>query len=239
MVRGHSLTWRDVSATNSLGSEHMTYAWVVLLEVSCHPGANLLVETVEALLGRLDGRYPSALHAVDRCAVQFLVDAQSPDQALVEGLAMWCTAAGDVDFPPADVVRAEVKTPAELDAEYEEEARTLLSHIPVDARATAAAYDFTRRLLQSRTPREVTSALQALVRQLGGVVVSPRPGDPRILTVDLCLAEAPPMAAAAEPFSVARLDLEEVLPAAIEDARRVVRLLRAAVASPLAIAELE
>ena len=42
--------------------------WVLLLEVACLPGARLPVETVEALLRRLAERYPSALHAPDRCA---------------------------------------------------------------------------------------------------------------------------------------------------------------------------
>jgi hypothetical protein len=38
------------------------------------------------------------------------------------------------------------------------------------------------------------------------------------------------MVAAAEPYSVARLCLEEVLPGAVDDARRVLRLLRAVAA---------
>jgi hypothetical protein len=53
---------------------------------------------------------------------------------------------------------------------------------------------------------------------------------------------APPMVAAAEPYSVARLCLEEVLPGAVDDARRAVRLLRAAAAgaaSPVGAADLD
>jgi len=217
----------------------MTTTWVVLLEVACVPGARLTVETVEALLRHLADRYPSALHAPDRCALQFLVDADGPDRALASGVALWAPAAEAVGFPPAEVVRAEVKTPAELDAEYEGEAQMMVSHIPTDQQATAIAYDATRRLLRSRTPRDAASALQALVRRLGGVVVPPQPGDPRILDVDLSLAEGPPIAAAAEPFSVARLCLEEALPAAVEDARRVVMMLRAAESSPLPLGDLD
>ena len=42
------------------------------------------------------------------------------------------------------------------------------------------------------------------------------------------LGEGEQITAAAEPYSVARLCLEEVVPDAVEDARRVVDLLRAA-----------
>jgi hypothetical protein len=48
------------------------------------------------------------------------------------------------------------------------------------------------------------------------------------------------MVPAADPYSVARLCLEEVLPAAAEDAQRIVRLLRAAgVPSPVSAADLD
>jgi len=217
----------------------MASTWVVLLEVECLVGTHLRVETVEALLKGLGDRCPSGLHASDRCAVQFLVEAAGPEAALTAGIELWTSVARDVGFPPVEVVRAEVKTPAELDAEYDEDAPGVLSHVPADARATTVAYLTTRRLLQARTPREVVSVVQALIRRLGGVVVPPNPGDPRILDVDLSLAAGPPMAAAAEPYSVARLCLEEVLPAAVEDARRVIMGLRAASASPLPAVQLD
>lgn len=203
----------------------MRRSWVVLLEVD----ADAQVEEVKAVLAHLGDRYPSALHAVDRCAVQFLVDADGPDTALVDGLALWRVAARAAGFPDADVVRAEVKTPAELAAEYADVGGPV--SVPADERALASAYDATRRLLRSTTPREAMSVLFALVRQLGGTVVPPQPGDPRTIDCDLSLGEGSPSVAAAEPYSVARLDLEEVLPAAVEDARRVVQLLRAAPAS--------
>ena len=78
----------------------------------------------------------------------------------------------------------------------------------------------TRRLLRATTPREAVSAVSALVRQLGGTIVRPRHGDARVLDVDLSLGTGEPMAVAVEPYSVARLCLEEVLPAALSDARR-------------------
>ena len=99
---------------------------------------------------------------------------------------------------------------------------------PADEQALALAYDATRRLLRATTPREAVSVLQALVRKLGGTVLPARPGDPRTLDLDLSLGEGEPIVPAAEPYSVARLCLEEVVPDAVADAQRVVGLLRAA-----------
>jgi hypothetical protein len=204
----------------------MTDGWVVLLEVGCAESGPLAVATLEALLGRLADRHPSALQAPDRYALQFLVDGGDADGALAEGVSLWRQAARDVGFPDDGIVRAEVKTPAELEAECSHE-----EHGPsgcADERALAAAYEATSRMLRSSTPREVVSVLGALVRELGGTLLAPRPGDPRILDIDLSLGIGAPMLAAAEPYSIDRLCLEEVLPAVVEDARRVVSLLAAA-----------
>jgi hypothetical protein len=204
----------------------MMHGWVVLLEVACAESGPLAVATLEALLGRLADRHPSALQAPDRYALQFLVDGGDPDRALAEGVSLWRQAARDVGVPDDGVVRAEVKTPAELEAECSHE-----EHGPsgsADERALAAAYEATSRLLRSNTPREVVSVMGALVRELGGTLVAPRAGDPRVLDMDLSLGVGVPMVAAAEPYSIDRLCLEEVLPAVVEDARRVVGLLLAA-----------
>jgi hypothetical protein len=168
-----------------------------------------------------------------------VVDADGPDRALAAAVALLGPAADAVGFPPAQLVRAEVKTPAELEAEYDEEDLSP-SHVPADEQATALAYQATRRLVSARSPREASSVLSALVRQLGGTILAPRPDDPRTMAIDLSLGEGPPMVPAADPYSVARLCLEEVLPAAAEDAQRIVRLLRAAgVPSPVSAADLD
>lgn len=199
--------------------------WVVLLEAQAPRG--LERETAEAVLGRLAHRYPSALIAPDRWAVQFLVvDADGPDLALVEGVAAWRRAVHEVGAADAELVRAEVKTPAELVAEYEEQDERPTAGVPADQQALAAAYEATRRLLRSSTPREVVSVLAALVRHLGGTIVRPHAGDVRVVDYDLSLGEGDPMVAAAEPYSIARLCLEEVLPVAVDDARRMATLLR-------------
>ncbi|MBV9410907.1 MAG: hypothetical protein JO148_04885 [Acidimicrobiia bacterium] len=184
---------------------------------------------MESVLAQLADRYPSALYAPDRCAVQFLIeDADGPAAALVEGVDVWRRAALDVAFPHGDLVRAEVKTPAELVAEFDDQEQTKAAQVPADQHAQASAYEATRKLLHANSPREAVSVLSALVRHLGGTTVRPRPGDARILDYDLSLGEGDPMVAAAEPYSIARLSLEEVLPSVTEDARRVAELLRAA-----------
>lgn len=211
------------------GEASVRRCWVVLLEIQTDE--QLELETVEGVLANLADRYPSALYSQDRCAVQFLVDdADGPAAALADGVAVWRAAARE--FPAGDLVRAEVKTPAELAAEYNENPDGSVQ-IPADQRALASAYEATRRLLRSSSPREAVSVLSALVRQLGGTIVRPNPDDERILDCDLSLGVGEPMVAAVDPYSIARLDLEEVLPAAAEDARRVVNLLRAASAGPV------
>jgi hypothetical protein len=151
------------------GEASVRRCWVVLLEVQTT--AQLELEAVEAVLANLADRFPSALYSPERCAVQFLVeDADGPDVALADGIAIWRAAARD--FPDGDLVRAEVKTPAELEAEYHDDPEGSV-HVPADQRALAAAYEATRRLVRSTSPREVVSVLSALVRQLGGTTVRP------------------------------------------------------------------
>jgi hypothetical protein len=193
----------------------MAQSWIVLLEAT-FSGPDLELEQVEALLARLADNYPSALYAPDRCAVQFLVGGGEPHDALAQGIGLWRDAVRNVRFPDGELVRAEVKTPAELAAE------------PADEQALALAHETTRKLLRVTSSREAVSVLQALVRKLGGTVLAQDPSDPRTLDVDLSLGEGEPIVPAADPYSVARLCLEEVVPDAVEDARRVVALLRGA-----------
>jgi len=204
----------------------MAQGWVVLLEAA-FTGPDLQLEQVEALLAKLADSYPSAIYSPDRCAVQFLVGGAGPGDALATGIDVWQAATRDVAFPCGDLVRAEVKTPEELASEYEH-GDVSSAPGPADEKALALAYDATRRLLRASTQREAVSVLQSLVRKLGGTVLPPRPGDPRILDVDLSLGDGDPILPAADPYSVARLCLEEVVPAAVEDAQRIVGLLRAA-----------
>src|SRR5438270_2600368 len=207
----------------------MMHGWVVLLEVACAEPGPLAVAELESLLGRLADRHPSALQASDRYALQFLVEGDDADRALGDGVSLWRQAARDIGVPDDGVVRAEVETAAELEAECSHE-----EHGPsgcADERALAAADEPTRGLLRSSTPREAVSVLGALVRELGGTVLPPRPGDPRILDIDLSLGTGRPTLAAADPYSIYRLCLVDVLPAVVEEVRGVVSLLLAASAA--------
>ena len=218
----------------------MGRAWVVVLEATCDKGSQVDAERLEALVARLGDRYPSALYAPDRSVVQFLMKGAEPDVCLHAAVAIWRRAAEAVGFRIGELVRAEVKTLAELVAEYEHlEPPAPAATSPADEQALAAAYEATRRLLRATTPREAVSAVSALVRQLGGTIVRPRHGDARVLDVDLSLGTGEPMAVAVEPYSVARLCLEEVLPAALSDARRVVVLLAGSTSGPEALAEVD
>jgi hypothetical protein len=205
----------------------MAQGWIVVLESAYPSGRELELEHVEALLAKLADRYPSALYAPDRCAVQFVVGGIGPDDALSAGIALWRDAVRSTRFPEGELVRTEVKTPAELASEYEHP-DTVPTPGPADEQALASAYEATRKLLRVTSEREAVSVLQALVRKLGGTVLPARPGDPRILDLDVSLGEGAPMMPAADPYSVARLCLEEVMPDAVEDALLVTSLLRAA-----------
>ena len=85
-----------------------------------------------------------------------------------------------------------------------------------------------RGLLRVQTPEGAVELLQQTVRRLGGQVVLASENDTDALPLDVSLGEGPPMVATAEPFSVARMQLERTLPRLVEDARQAIDLLRQA-----------
>lgn len=96
----------------------------------------------------------------------------------------------------------------------------------LDAGALEAAYSATRALLRIRRPGDAVTILVRLVDDLGGEV-APAADDPAdALPLDLSLDEGTPLLPVAEPFSVARLHLERVLPTVLEDARHMALLAR-------------
>lgn len=125
----------------------MSDDWIVVLEAAAD--APVGVGDLERLLAGLTDWYPSALHAEDRYAVQLVVAATTPDLALSTGLDLWRGAALRAGLPRCPVVRAEVKTPAELAAEHEC-ALMLPAMAALDADAIVAAYQATRRLVEAR-----------------------------------------------------------------------------------------
>ena len=84
----------------------------------------------------------------------------------------------------------------------------------------------TRAVLRARTVKEVTHALVAYVRVAGGDVVEAARAGHDALPFDLSFGEGEPLLVVAQQPSVSRFRLEQGLPALVEDARRIVALLR-------------
>ncbi len=112
------------------------------------------------------------------------------------------------------------------------EQRAALMSAPEDVGDRQAAtsdrvvIDTIRALLRIRSAHGAAELLQRAVRDFGGSVVLATDADPDALPIDLSIGEGPALLAVAEPFSVARMQLERHLPALVEDARRAVDLLR-------------
>ena len=96
----------------------------------------------------------------------------------------------------------------------------------LDPRALEAAYRATRALLHIATPAQAVEVLVDLVTELGGEVVAAEDAGPDALALDLSLGEGPPLLPVTDRYSIARLQLERVLPTVLEDARRAAALAR-------------
>jgi len=94
-----------------------------------------------------------------------------------------------------------------------------------EAEFLALVHDTTRAIIHAATPADVVSVLTGFVRRAGGSMVDAQI-DEAVLPVDLSFGEGPPILPRAEPMSIARLALEHALPALVEDARRLIDLLR-------------
>jgi DNA-binding transcriptional MerR regulator len=84
----------------------------------------------------------------------------------------------------------------------------------------------TRGLLYISSAREATEILAAAVQRLGGATTPAGQADSWALPIDLSFGDGEPILPVAEPLSLARMQLEQVLPGLVEDARRAVQLLR-------------
>ena len=209
----------------------MTDEWVVLVEAELEDGAGAIgLGQLERLLGLLCEHSASGLWSLDRYAVQLVVPGSSPEAALVAALSQWRRAVGRLDLPEWRLVRAEIKLPAELEAEHRSAAGGVgptPTRTPTSADALGAAYVATRRLLACRSRRQAAQVVIDLVHQLGADVVGAADRDANAFPFDLSFGEGAPCYPAADPVSVARLHLEEALPAVLLDAARVMRLVEA------------
>jgi diguanylate cyclase (GGDEF)-like protein len=89
-----------------------------------------------------------------------------------------------------------------------------------------AVHEATRALLDADSPSEVVDVVLRLVAELGGRAVPARIAGSGALPWDLSFGVDEPLLPMADPTSVPRLHLEALLPAFLEDARRVVMDLR-------------
>ena len=89
-----------------------------------------------------------------------------------------------------------------------------------------AIHEATRGLLYITSTREASEILIAAVLRLGGSTIPAGQADSWALPIDLSFGEGEPVLPVAEPLSLARMQLEQVLPGLVEDARRAVQLLR-------------
>ncbi len=96
----------------------------------------------------------------------------------------------------------------------------------LDPKALEAAYRATRALLHIRTPQEAVDVLIDLVSELGGKAVPAEDAGLDALPLDLSLGARSPLLATVDRYSIARLQLERVLPTVVEDARRAAAMAR-------------
>jgi len=95
-----------------------------------------------------------------------------------------------------------------------------------DLELLQAIHEATRGLLYITSTREASEILIAAVHRLGGSTIPAGQADSWALPIDLSFGEGEPVLPVAEPLSLARMHLEQVLPGLVEDARRAVQLLR-------------
>jgi DNA-binding transcriptional MerR regulator len=95
-----------------------------------------------------------------------------------------------------------------------------------DREVLETLHQATRGLLYITSAREATEVLAAAVQRLGGSTTPAGQADSWALPIDLSFGDGEPILPVAEPLSLARMQLEQVLPGLVEDARRAVQLLR-------------
>jgi DNA-binding transcriptional MerR regulator len=112
------------------------------------------------------------------------------------------------------------------DADVGSRADLLMPLEHVDPEAVRVALDTTRAMLWSSTPEDVRDALVDLVVRCGGTVGPAAEQEEDVIPVDLAMGSGPPILPRAAPASVARMRLEALLPALVEDGRILVHRLQ-------------
>jgi len=208
-------------------------SWFVVIELRMGTGAPMEgdPEAVQALLQGLPGTNPVALCQPDRCAVQVCIAEPEPQAALAAALAGFSSAAASSVLATWELARIELLTPQELEDGWDQllcepEGRELIESLDGDpdddVRQAEVAIDRLTR------PDEARDVIARLVHRLGGGVVSGRPDDDWTLPVDISFGAGEPSVAIAEPWTVSRIRLEQVLTQLVDRAHT--RLARVALA---------
>jgi DNA-binding transcriptional MerR regulator len=95
-----------------------------------------------------------------------------------------------------------------------------------DQELLETVHQATRGLLYITSAWAATEILTAAVHRLGGSTIPAGQADSWALPIDLSFGDGEPILPVAEPLSLARMQLEQMLPGLVEDARRAVQLLR-------------
>jgi DNA-binding transcriptional MerR regulator len=127
--------------------------------------------------------------------------------------------AGPLEAPGAS-------SPSVRAATVRQRRRTAAAAGQPDWEALQTIHQATRGLLYITSAGEATEILVAAVDRLGGSTIPAGQADSWALPIDLSFGDGEPILPVAEPFSLARMQLEQVLPGLVEDARRAVQLLR-------------
>lgn len=199
--------------------------WVVVLESILGEGRPLGgdPQSVRTMLDGLSDLAPVALCQPDRCAIQVSMPHPDPEEALVEALRRYRDVVARTALARWELVRIELLTPAELEAGWDAAGEDAEAQEALAAMAVGSDDEHVReaeRALRVVTrPEEARRILCRMVRQLGGAVVSARLNDDWTLPVDLSFGVGGPQVAIVEPWTIARIQLEQALPALVDMTR--------------------
>lgn len=206
-------------------------SWVVLLECVLSHGQPMGFppEVYGALLEELSDMGATGLHRPDRYVVQVELAAGDPLAAISHVLVRHAEALRHVPLG-GELARIDLLTSEEMERDLRDflgssKADNALEHL--SGLGADPVGDAEAALDWITGPQDAHRVLSNLVRHLGGGVVAGRPEDEWMLAADIGFggeARVP----IAEPWSIARLRLEQALPPLIDKARQILSELEAA-----------
>jgi hypothetical protein len=198
--------------------------WVVVVEAAAQgPGPVVDPLDVESLLSLFGEQHqPLGHYAPDRFAIQVSKAAERAELAMADVIAAWRRAAAVIGLDRWEVVRAEVMTPTEMEAEVQAARRggeppTVAERLSVLEAVNRA----TRELMRVESPEQAAQVVVRLVHRLGGSIVLADGAHPYRIPLDLSFGTGRRISPAAVPHTRARSLLEEFLPDVVADGWRL------------------